>query len=192
MYPFYQRIHHKLLLAYYKIYSLLKFGCRINVFGDPRKLILGKGCSIESGVRFYVNNGSIEIGDHCFIFTGVIFNTYGGKIKVGNDCTFNPYSIIYGDGNTFIGNNVRIAAHTVIVPANHNYMNRNIPIKDQGSSKKGIFINDDVWIGAGVSILDGVVVNKGAVIGAGSVVKSDIPQFAVCVGVPAKVIKYRQ
>lgn len=52
-------------------------------------------------------------------------------------------------------------------------------------------IGNDVFIGANVTILDGVNIGDGAVIGAGAVVTEDIPPYAVAVGVPAKVAKYR-
>ncbi|MCK7515996.1 MAG: acyltransferase [Desulfobacterales bacterium] len=78
-----------------------------------------------------------------------------------------PIQYYTGDGGLTIGNNVRIAAHTVIIPANHVFDDVNIPIRKQGLSKKGIVIEDDVWIGSGVKILDGVVIGKGCVIGAG-------------------------
>lgn len=52
-------------------------------------------------------------------------------------------------------------------------------------------IGNDVFIGANVTVLDGVNIADGAVIGAGAVVVDDIPPYAIAVGVPAKVIKYR-
>ena len=52
-------------------------------------------------------------------------------------------------------------------------------------------IRNDVWIGAGAQVLRGVTVGNGAVIGAGAIVTKDVPEFAVVVGVPAKVIRYR-
>mgnify|MGYP002674524883 FL=1 len=52
-------------------------------------------------------------------------------------------------------------------------------------------IGNDVFIGANVTVLDGVTIADGAVIGAGAVVTKDIPPYAIAVGVPAKVIKYR-
>ena len=52
-------------------------------------------------------------------------------------------------------------------------------------------IGNDVFIGANVTVLDGVKIGNGVVIGAGAVVVDDIPPYAIAVGVPAKVVKYR-
>jgi hypothetical protein len=52
-------------------------------------------------------------------------------------------------------------------------------------------IGDDVWIGHGAVILPGVRIGTGVAIGAGAVVSRSIPDFAVAVGVPARVIRYR-
>ena len=52
-------------------------------------------------------------------------------------------------------------------------------------------IGNDVFIGANVTVLDGVTIGNGAVIGAGAVVAKDIPPYAIAVGVPATVVKYR-
>lgn len=57
--------------------------------------------------------------------------------------------------------------------------------------RKKITIGNDVFIGMNVTILDGVTIGNGAVIGAGAVVTKDIPPYAIAVGVPAKVKKYR-
>lgn len=56
---------------------------------------------------------------------------------------------------------------------------------------KQTMIGNDVFIGANVTVLDGVHISDGAVIGAGAVVVDDIPPYAIAVGVPAKVVKYR-
>ena len=56
---------------------------------------------------------------------------------------------------------------------------------------RGGTIGDDVWIGTNAIILGGVKVGQGAIIGAGAVVAKDVPSYAVVVGNPAKVVKYR-
>jgi len=52
-------------------------------------------------------------------------------------------------------------------------------------------IDDDVWLGAGVIVLNGVTIGRGAVIGAGAVVTKDVPPYSVAVGVPAVVVRRR-
>jgi acetyltransferase-like isoleucine patch superfamily enzyme len=117
--------------------------------------------------------------------------SHGGDIVIGDDCSVNPYSILYGHGGLKIGDKVRIASHTVIIPGNHKFGRVDIPIFRQGVTMKGIVIDDDVWIGANCTILDGVSIGKGAVIGAGSVVTRDVEPFSVVAGVPARVITTR-
>lgn len=63
-------------------------------------------------------------------------------------------------------------------------------IKKSGK-KRTIIIGNDCWIGNGAKILQGVTIGDGAIIGAGAIVTKDIPPYAVAVGNPAKVVKYR-
>ena len=57
--------------------------------------------------------------------------------------------------------------------------------------RKPIVIGNDVFIGINVTVLDGVTIGDGAVIGAGAIVSKDIPPYAIAVGSPIKIIKYR-
>tara|TARA_R100000935_G_scaffold20725_1_gene39017 strand:- start:2860 stop:3249 length:390 start_codon:yes stop_codon:yes gene_type:complete len=122
---------------------------------------------------------------------GTILAPTGGSIELGDDCSLNPYSILYGQGGLKIGNGVRIAAHTVIVPSNHGFDDLTQPIFKQKSTGQGVVIEDDVWIGANCTILDGVRIAKGCVIGAGSVVSKSTEPFGIYAGVPARFIKKR-
>lgn len=137
--------------------------------------------------------GKISIGNNNEFLNGVLLMTYGGIITIGDHCSINPYTIIYGHGKgTKIGNNVLIAAHTVIIPANHIFENSKKLIREQNTKSSGIEIQDDVWIGAGCKILDGVIIGHGSIIAAGSVVNKNIPPYSIYGGVPAKFIKKRE
>jgi acetyltransferase-like isoleucine patch superfamily enzyme len=149
--------------------------------------------AIERYVRLVADGDSAEIniGDGTYIYPYVLIKAYNGKINIGKNCTVNDYSILYGHGDLIIGDDVHIAAHTVIVPMNHIYQDPKVPISQQGISKIGVTIEDDVWIGVSTVILDGVKIGKGAVIGAGAVVTKSVPAYSVAAGVPARVIKQR-
>lgn len=64
---------------------------------------------------------------------------------------------------------------------------RELPLTSRGD----IVVEDDVWLGLHVCVMDGVTIGQGAVIGAGAVVTKDIPPYAIAGGVPASVIRFR-
>ena len=132
--------------------------------------------------------GSITIGRNCEVHDFAMILTYGGNIVIGDNSSVNPFSIVYGHGGTRIGNGVRIAAHTVIIPANHVSGDETRPLHQAGITAIGIDIRDHVWLGAGCRILDGVTIGRHAVVGAGSVVTRSIPDYGTVVGVPARMI----
>jgi len=135
--------------------------------------------------------GSLTIGEASVIHRGAMLLPYGGFIRIGRFCRVNPYSVLYGHGGLFIGDHVRIAAHTVIVPANHGIALDAGLIADQPLTRKGIRIGDNVWIGAGVRILDGADIGEGCVIGAGAVVRGRLDPNGIYAGVPARLVRMR-
>lgn len=155
-------------------------------------VILGKNIRISKNVLFDCKyGGKIIIGADTEIMNGVLIMTYGGNITIGKSCSINPYTILYGHGNLIIGDNVLIAAHCVIIPANHNFSDNSLTINKQGLSTKGITIKDNVWIGTGCRILDGVTIGQGAIIAAGAVVNKNVEEFTTVGGVPSKLLKDR-
>ena len=156
-----------------------------------RGVVIDTSALVDPAAIFEPGNGKIIIGPNVFIDRGVILRTLGGTIQIGAGCSINAYSVVYGSGGLKIGNSVQIGTHTVVTPSNHIFSDLKVDIKDQGLSLKGIVIDDDVWIGAGVRILDGVVIGRGTVVGAGAVVAKSTEPYSVVVGVPAKKISSR-
>lgn len=148
------------------------------------------GVMIESGSASRAGEW-VRVGDHCRLRSHVHVASLGGTVSIGNRCSINPYSVLYGAGGLVIGDCVRIAAHTIIVAAMHIFDRVDLPIMDQGSTATGIVIEDDVWVGANVCILDGIRVGTGAVIAAGAVVTKDVPSRSIVAGVPARRIGAR-
>ena len=111
------------------------------------------------------------------------------KIMIGKNFYMNAGCHILGE--IIIGDNVMIGPQTIIWGRDHGIA-KNMFMREQKHIKKPINIGNDVWIGANVTLLKGVTIGDGAVIGAGSVVTKDVPEYAIVVGNPAKVIKYRE
>lgn len=114
-----------------------------------------------------------------------LYINYGKHLNIGKnvfinfDCTF----LILG-GIT-IEDNVLIGPKVSLITENH-------PLASQhrkGLVGKPIFIKQNAWIGANVTLLPGVTIGENAVVAAGAVVSKDVPDNAVVGGIPAKIIK---
>jgi acetyltransferase-like isoleucine patch superfamily enzyme len=172
----------------------VKLGNAIEIIGPATRIHLGDNVQISDGARLVCSDETSEIliGDGTIIQTRAILETGpSGSIRLGAFNSVNPYCVLYGHGGLSTGDYVRIAAHTVIIPANHIFDNPDVPIARQGLTKKGIRIGNDVWVASGCSILDGVEIGDGCVIAAGAVVNRSVLPYSVVGGVPAKVIKMR-
>jgi acetyltransferase-like isoleucine patch superfamily enzyme len=158
----------------------------------PRGISVGKYTSVSPLASLSSERrGDITIGARCKVMRGAILWTYGGSITIGDSTAINPYCVLYGHGGLRIGSGVRIAAHVVIIPANHG-IEPGEAIRHQPETRRGIVIGDDVWIGAGARILDGVNVASGSVIGAGAVLTRSTEPFGIYAGVPARKIGDRR
>ena len=112
-----------------------------------------------------------------------------GGLTVGENCSFNVG--VLSIGKVTIGNDVRIAANSQLMGFNHGFERVDIPLCQQAHSSKGIIIEDDVWVGANVIILDGVTIGSHSVLAAGSVITKDVPAYSIVGGCPGKILKNR-
>lgn len=158
---------------------------------------IGEGVVLDPTVRIHgsIRGTKIVIGDHSELYDHVVIRCVGGTgdVIIGDHCYINPGSVLYSGNGIRLGSYVLLAAGVMIMPTNHAFSRRDVPIRHQGfaESKGGIEIDDDVWIGANAVVLDGARIGKGAVVGAGSVVTGDIPPYEIWGGVPARKIGER-
>lgn len=112
---------------------------------------------------------------------------YGYNIRVGKNFYANFNLVILDEAPVTFGDNVFVAPNCGFYTAGH-------PIDAKERNRgleyaRPIMVGNNVWIGAGVSVLPGVTIGDNCVIGAGSVVNRDIPSNTLAAGNPCKVIK---
>jgi acetyltransferase-like isoleucine patch superfamily enzyme len=160
----------------------------VKIFLNPLLHKKGKRALIRKNIRLDVlpfNNFSIgadsTIEDYSTINNGV------GDIHIGERTRIGMGNVLIGP--VTIGNDVMFAQNVVLSGLNHGFEDVTISPSKQPISKSPILVEDEVWIGANVTVTAGVKLGKHSVIGSGSVVTKDVPSYSVAVGNPARVIK---
>jgi virginiamycin A acetyltransferase len=135
----------------------------------------------------------IEAGTMVDSFVKIKFAGGFGDVVIGENCYINSGTVIYSGNGVTLGKGVLVAANCTLAAANHEYRFNDKTILGGGfiPSKGGIIIEDDVWLGANSVVLDGSIIRKGAVVGAGSLVRGELEEYGVYVGVPLKLIGKR-
>ena len=148
-------------------------------------------------VRFYGGGQSVTmpwkiyIGDNVALGKGVVLRA-GGRIEIRGSAYIGEYCVLECGEAITIGEWTMMGSHVVVIDGDHGTENADKPMMLQPMAAAPITIGRDCWIGANATILKGVTIGDGAVIGAGAVVTKDIPRGAVAVGVPARVLRYRE
>jgi virginiamycin A acetyltransferase len=149
-------------------------------------------CDIEDSVR----GTRIVIGQQAVIDSFVKIKPAGcnGDVVIGAHSVINSGCVLYTGNGITIGRHVAIAANCTFAPTNHEFKDRNKLIVEQRfrPSKGGIIIEDDVWIGAGCTLLDGTILRRGCVIGAMSLVRGEVLAYSIQGGNPLRQIGWRE
>lgn len=161
-----------------------------------KAVIFQKHCSISDNVFFEGNNNVGGRIHNAYVGYGTYIigeNSYIMNCKIGRFCSIaSSCHIGLGDHafNTVSTSPLFYSAHSMLP---NNFLVEDIPVDEQGNdnSKYKIRIGNDVWFGYNVCVKEGVSIGDGAIIGAKSLVTRDIPPYAVAVGTPARVIRYR-
>lgn len=173
----YKKLRHKFLSTEKFILNSYNFSIHrtssIEIFDKSKIHFLGF-FSINKFVTIFLNEGAeVIIGKNVYIGDYSTIRATRTKIEIGE--------------HTIVGQDVKLIA------TNHAYASKDKLIKDQDIdlSKIGISIGEDCWLGAGCIVLPGVTLGRGVVVGANAVVTKDLPDYAVAVGNPAKILKFR-
>ena len=124
-----------------------------------------------------------QIGENSVVNNGLTV-VLPKNVTIGSGVTVMNGALMMAAGGITIEDKVLIAANVKLISNNHDPYERDVLIC------KPILIKEGAWVGAGATILPGVTVGKYAIVGSDSVVTKDIPDYAVAVGTPAKVIKF--
>ena len=124
-----------------------------------------------------------QIGENSIVNNGLTV-VLPKNVTIGSGVTVMNGALMMAAGGITIEDKVLIAANVKLITNNHDPYERDI------LTCRPILIKEGAWVGAGATILPGVTVGKYAIVGSDSLVTKDIPDYAVAVGTPAKVIKY--
>jgi len=184
------------------LYPLLLGSCGEHVvFGQnvalrhPHKIHIGRNVVIDDNCLLDAkgeSNAGIRIGDGVFIGRNTILSCKNGDIELGDRANIGFNCEVFSASRVAIGRDVLIAAYAYVIGGDHDFSDPATSVLEQRRVSAGVAIGDGVWIGAGAKILDGVSIGDRAVIGAAAVVREDVPQAAIAVGIPARVVSTRQ
>lgn len=155
--------------------------------------------------------GRVDLAEHCFVApSAVLIAAHGKRIRVGARSSIAAECFLHGpvelgddvslnarchiDGGTKgvrIGDSTRIAEGCRLVAFDHG-MDPAAEVRAQRCTSEGIEIGKDVWIGAGVGVVDGVTIGDHAVVGMGSVVTRSVADWEIVAGSPARKIGDRR
>ena len=169
------------------------------------QVYIGKFLYAAIGAHLPASYFPVNIGQKKFrAFCGKLILAHCGKdVNIENKAAFSS-KVTLGDrsgigiaasigGETHIGNDVMMGPHCTIYTRNHKTADTTTTMRGQGfTDEEPVYIGDDVWIGGNVTILPGVRIGSHSIIGACAVVTKDVPEWAVAVGNPAAVKKFRK
>jgi acetyltransferase-like isoleucine patch superfamily enzyme len=183
--------HHR---SHFANHSSKGFFAPTVVISNPETSI-GKHVYLGDRVMITRNTagGGVKLGERVHLYGDSCFETgLGANIHISQGTHIQPGCRIHAFiSDITIGSHVEIAPNCAFYSYDHGMMVGK-PIMDQPLTSKGrIVVGEGAWIGHGVAVLQGVRIGAGAIIGAGAVVIDDIPENAIAVGVPARVVGYR-
>ena len=162
-----------MLAARWQLRGCTRVGAWARVTG--RVLVYNDGC-LTLGEKVRLRGTQVPVELACMA---------GGTLEIGDGVFINSGTSICAENCVRIGRNVAIGNYSLIMDTDFHATNDHT----QAAEARPVIIEDDVWLGARVTVLKGVRIGRGAVVGAGAVVTKDVPPRTVVGGVPARIIR---
>ncbi|WP_346883822.1 acyltransferase [uncultured Algibacter sp.] len=139
-------------------------------------------------LRYLILNSRIKkCGDNIRIGTRVTIKGWE-FLEIGENVSIHDNCFIDASGEIELKNNISIAHNSTLLSTTHTY-NDGVPIKYNEIVKQKLIIQDDVWIGCGVRVLNNLEIKHRVIVAAGAVVNKSLDNNAIYGGIPAKKIK---
>lgn len=155
----------------------------------------GAHTTIQRPVRLR-GEGNIEVGSHVFVGSGSWLQTIDGprsdppRLVIGDRTSFSGHCVVAAAQEVRFGRAVLIARNVYVSDHHHHYCDHKQPVLAQGlDGIAPVIIGDGAWLGQNVVVCAGVSIGKGAVVAANSVVKTDVPDYCMAAGAPARIVK---
>lgn len=163
-----------LIIKFFKVPQYLNDSMQSFFFKKKMKKC-GKNVNLRPSSSVYYGLGNLSVGDSVSIPNFAHIFCTEAPLKIGNN-------VIFGPSPTIVTGNHRIDVIGKFISDSH---------EKAAENDKEVNIEDDVWVGANVTILMGVTIGRGSVVAAGAVVSKSCPPYSIIGGVPAKLLKYR-
>ncbi|HYT69730.1 MAG TPA: DapH/DapD/GlmU-related protein [Vicinamibacterales bacterium] len=183
------------------LYPSLLGACGRNViFGQqvtirhPHKVRIGSNVVIDDNCLIDAKgdaNAGITIGSGVFIGRNTILSCKNGDIEIADGANIGFNCEVFSASRVSIGRDTLLAAYCYVIGGDHDFSNPAAAVLSQGRRSSGVTIGAGAWLGAGAKVLDGVTIGDRAIVGAGAVVREAIPEGAIAVGIPARVVGQR-
>jgi acetyltransferase-like isoleucine patch superfamily enzyme len=161
------------------------------VLRHPHKIRIGDDVVIDDNCLLDAkgaSNAGIAIGSGVFVGRNTILSCKDGDIDIADGVNIGFNCEVFSASRVHIGRDTLLAAYAYLVGGDHDVVDRSKAVSEQTRHSKGIEVGDGVWIGSGATILDGLTIGHRAIVGASAVVRSDVPEGATAVGVPARLV----
>lgn len=161
--------------------------------GGPGRLEIGANVCLMPMVDFKIReNGRIVLRDGVFLDTGVrLLAARDAVVEIGARTAIGSNSTVSGGADVVIGRDCLFGAGCVLHSSEHRFEGPG-PIFDQGYVHAPVSIGDDVWLASLITVELGAKIGRGAVIGAHAHVRGAIPPYSICLGQPARPVRWRR